>query len=151
MDFLNTSSNIKSFQSNLQINSKISEIFIKNKIKPRQSLLKVNSKISEIIIKKNKIKNLNLKTEKEELNFIHLRTKKENKGKNNERNLEAQKAIIDNYINSINIGFDNIKTYEDYNQINNEKDEDSDNENDKLECEPVPSFILCIQKKENIK
>ena len=60
----------------------------------------------------------------------------------------AQKAILDNYINSINIGFDNIKEYDDYNKINEEKDEDSDNENDKLECEPVPSFILCIQKKE---
>lgn len=146
---INNSSKIKS--SNLQINSKINNIFINNKNKSKQIPLEINSKISEIIIKENKIKNLNFEILNQQLSFIHYKTKKENNGKNKERKFKTQKAIIDNYINSINIGFDNIKKYDDYNQINNEKDEDSDNENDKLECEPVPSFILCIQKKENIK
>ena len=82
--------------------------------------------------------------EKKELNFIMNKNKKKDK---RNKETEIQKVIIDNYINSINLGFDNNNSYEDYNKINKEKDDDSDNENDKLECEPVPSFILCIQKK----
>jgi ribosomal protein S7 len=62
------------------------------------------------------------------------------------KNIKYENTILENYINTINIGFDNGKKYDNYNIINKEKDEDSDNENDKLECEPVPSFLLCIQK-----
>ena len=83
---------------------------------------------------------------------MHIKTKKKENIEKKESFKEAQRAILDNYINSINIGFDNTKKYEDYNKINKEKDdEDSDNENDNLECEPVPSFILCIQKKDSMK
>ena len=70
---------------------------------------------------------------------------------NNNKRYKIEKSILENYINTINIGFDNRKNYDNYNIINYEKDEDSDsdNENDKLETEPVPSFILCIQKMNN--
>ena len=130
----------------LSIISKVSDI---NIIKaPKKIILEIASNISEVKIPKNKIKKNFFEIEKKQLNFIYIKNKKKEK---RTKGLETQKAIIDNYINSINIGFDNINKYEDYNKINKEKDdEDSDNENDKLECEPVPSFILCIQKKENL-
>ena len=130
----------------LSIISKVSDI---NIIKvPKKIILEIASNISEVKILKNKIKKNFFEIEKKQLNFIYIKNKKKEK---RTKGIETQKAIIDNYINSINIGFDNINKYEDYNKINKEKDdEDSDNENDKLECEPVPSFILCIQKKENL-
>ena len=130
----------------LSIISKVSDI---NIIKaPKKIILEIASNISEVKIPKNKIKKNFFEIEKKQLNFIYIKNKKKEK---RTKGIETQKAIIDNYINSINIGFDNINKYEDYNKINKEKDdEDSDNENDKLECEPVPSFILCIQKKENL-
>ena len=112
--------------------------------------LNVFSKSFEIIISKNKYKNQILNTEKIQLNYLGIKKKKKEKIFETFLGKEAQKAIIDNYINSINLGFDNTKKYVDYSNINKEKNnEDSDDENDKLECEPIPSFILCIQKKEN--
>ena len=129
----------------LIINSKVSDI---NIIKLKKNiLLELCSKVSEVDIIKEKIKNKFFEISRnDELSVTIFNTIKKESRQNT-----AQKAILDNYINSINIGFDNIKEYDDYNKINEEKDEDSDNENDKLECEPVPSFILCIQKKEKIK
>ena len=134
---------LKSIKKELKIVSNICNINLIKKTK--KSLLSITSKVSEIIVSKTKLKNIIYKIENQQLNFINFKKKKIL------RRTTTQKAIIDNYINSINIGFDNCKTYEDYNIINNENDEDSDNENDKLECEPVPSFILCIQKKEKVK
>ena len=114
--------------------------------------LNVFSKSFEIIISKNKYKNQILNTEKIQLNYLGIKKKKKEKIFETFLGKEAQKAIIDNYINSINLGFDNTKKYVDYSNINKEKNnEDSDDENDKLECEPIPSFILCIQKKEKLK
>ena len=118
----------------------------------KKVILEISSKVSEINIPINRSKNIKLKIDKKELNFLHIKTKKKENIEKKESHTEAQRAILDNYINSINIGFDNTKKYEDYNKINKEQDdEDSDNENDNLECEPVPSFILCIQKKDAIK
>ena len=112
--------------------------------------LNVFSKSFEIIISKNEYKNQILNTEKIQLNYLGIKKKKKEKIFETFLGKEAQKAIIDNYINSIDLGFDNTKKYVDYSNINKEKNnEDSDDENDKLECEPIPSFILCIQKKEN--
>lgn len=114
--------------------------------------LNIFSKSFEIIISKNKYKNQILNTEKIQLNYLGIKKKKKEKIFETFLGKEAQKAIIDNYINSINLGFDNTKKYVDYSNINKEKNnEDSDDENDKLECEPIPSFILCIQKKEKLK
>ena len=131
-----------SYIKKLSIVSKISDINIINSSK--HNIFEISSKISELIIKKTKRKYMILYMEKKELNFIMNKNKKKDK---RNKETEIQKVIIDNYINSINLGFDNNNSYEDYNKINKEKDDDSDNENDKLECEPVPSFILCIQKK----
>ena len=114
--------------------------------------LNVFSKSFEIIISKNEYKNQILNTEKIQLNYLGIKKEKKEKIFETFLGKEAQKAIIDNYINSINLGFDNTKKYVDYSNINKEKNnEDSDDENDKLECEPIPSFILCIQKKEKLK
>ena len=134
----------------LSIISKANDISI---IKASKNvILEISSKVSEINIAKSINKNIILKIDKKELNFLHIKTKKKENIEKKESYTEAQRAILDNYINSINIGFDNTKKYEDYNKINKEQDdEDSDNENDNLECEPVPSFILCIQKKDSIK
>ena len=55
-------------------------------------------------------------------------------------------TILNNYLNTINIG---------YNGINNNYKLDSENdsnlimEENPLECEPIPSFILCIKKAKN--
>ena len=134
----------------LDIISKASNINIIQVSKKEK--FEISSKVSEINIQNIKTKNQILTIDKNKLNFFLKKTKKIEKRGTKEGGMEAQRAILDNYINSINIGFDNIKKYEDYDQINKEQDdEDSDNENDKLECEPVPSFILCIQKKESIK
>ena len=132
------------FMKKLFIVSNISNINIIKKTK--KLLLSITSKVSEIIIRKNKLKNIIYRIENQQLSLINFKKKKI------QGRTTTQKAIIDNYINSINIGFDNNKIYDDNNIINKENDDDdSDNENDKLECEPVPSFILCIQKKEKVK
>ena len=114
--------------------------------------LNISFKSSEIIFSKSKIKSQILDIEKCQLNYLGIKKRKKEKMVETFLGKETQKAIIDNYINSINIGFDKTKKYLDYDNINKEKnDEDSDDENDKLECEPIPSFILCIQKKEKLK
>ena len=114
--------------------------------------LNISFKSSEIIFSKSKIKSQILDIEKCQLNYLGIKKRKKEKNVETFLGKETQKAIIDNYINSINIGFDKTKKYLDYDNINKEKnDEDSDDENDKLECEPIPSFILCIQKKEKLK
>ena len=114
--------------------------------------LNISFKSSEIIFSKSKIKSQILDIEKCQLNYLGIKKRKKEKMVETFLGKETQKAIIDNYINSINIGFEKTKKYLDYDNINKEKnDEDSDDENDKLECEPIPSFILCIQKKEKLK
>ena len=159
----------KKIKEELKICFKINEMIInpdKNKIKllylkklsiisktnnftiikdPKKVILEISSKVSEINIPINRSKNIILEIDKKELNFLHIKTNKKENIEKKESYTEAQRAILDNYINSINIGFDNTKKYEDYNKINKEQDdEDSDNENDNLECAPVPSFILFI-------
>ena len=124
---------------NLLISSKINEIKIT--ILEKDINLEICYNISEIIILPNKMKKEKIYEEEKECFQINgIRSTKKGKA------IGVEKIILENYINTINLGFDNNKKYDDYNIINNEKDEDSDNENDKLECEPVPSFILCIQK-----
>ena len=133
----------KIYFENLLISSKINEIKIA--ISEKDINLEICSNISEIIILQNKIKNEKIYEEEKECFQINP-IKSIKKGKA----IGFDKIILENYINTINLGFDNNKKYDNYNIINNEKDEDSDNENDKLECEPVPSFILCIQKMNKI-
>ena len=133
----------KIYFENLLISSKINEIKII--ISEKDINLEICSNISEIIILPNKMKKEKIYEEEKECFQIN-RIKSIKNGKAN----GVEKSILENYINTINLGFDNNKKYDNFNFINNEKDEDSDNENDKLECEPVPSFILCIQKMNKI-
>ena len=115
-----------------------------NKNEQIKQNLKIASNICEInvIQKKEPIFNI---SKNEHFEFVEIRKRKK------EKKIKTDQAIFQSYINTLNIGFDNGQEYDNYNIINKEKDEDSDNENDRLECEPVPSFILCIQKKENLK
>ena len=107
--------------------------------------LEISSNICEINIIQKKEPIFNI-SENEHFEFVEVRKRKK------EKKIKTDKAIFQSYINTLNIGFDNGQEYYNYNAINKEKDdEDSDNENDRLECEPVPSFILCIQKKDNLK
>ena len=132
----------------LDISSKLNEINILStqKVERKQTnqiILDISSKICEInIIQK---KEVIFKTQKEYFQFVDVKKRKK------EKKIKTNNAIFKSYINTLNLGFDNGKKYNNYNIINKEKDEDSDNENDKFECEPIPSFILCIQKKENKK
>ena len=90
----------------LSINPKVNDI---NIIKPpKKRVFEISSNISEVLITKFEKKKILFEIEKKELNFIKLKKKKKEK---REKGFEAQKAIIDNYINSINIGFDNINEY----------------------------------------
>ncbi len=121
--------------------------------------MKISSKANEIIIMSIKKKNnLDIISNCSVINIIHNNDKQTSfKIQNNylqfvneKRKRKIDKLILDSYINTLNLGFDKNKNYENYNNINEEKDnEDSDNENDRLECEPVPSFLLCIQKLKN--
>ena len=115
-----------------------------NKNEQINQILEISSNICEINIIQKKEPIFNI-SENEHFEFVEVRKRKK------EKKIKTDKAIFQSYINTLNIGFDNGQEYDNYNAINKEKDEDSDNENDRLECEPVPSFILCIQKKENQK
>ena len=130
--------------NNLTISSKISDItFIPNE---KIINLDICDKVSKItIIQKKQFEEKLFKINNEFFFFSKIKNKKIDK------NNKTEKVMFENYINSLNLGFDSRKKYKNYNIINKEKDEDSDNENDRLECEPIPSFLLCIEKmkKEN--
>ena len=131
------------YMKNFNICSKINDINIISSEK--QMYLDIVSNNSRINIIQNIIdKKSLLKVQNDYFQFIYKKTKIKDKKP------ETERAILENYINTINLGFDNSKNYDNYNIINKEKDdEDSDNENDRLECEPIPSFLLCIQKMKN--
>ena len=130
--------------NNLTISSKISDItFIPNE---KIINLDICDKVSKItIIQKKQFEEKLFKINNEFFFFSKI------KNKTIDKNNKTEKVMFENYINSLNLGFDSRKKYKNYNIINKEKDEDSDNENDRLECEPIPSFLLCIEKmkKEN--
>ena len=131
---INYECNKKSYFQNLLISSKNNEINITAIEKDFK--IEICSNASEIIILSTKMQKG--KIFKEEKVFFQII---KNKNISN-KVIKTEKIILENYINTLNIGFDNNKKYDNYNIINHEKDEDSDNENDKLECEP----ILYIQK-----
>ena len=59
---------------------------------------------------------------------------------NNNKNINE--VIIENYLNTINVG---------YNDLIDNSDIQSGDEGNKnnIECEPIPSFILCLKKINN--
>jgi hypothetical protein len=85
----------------------------------------------------NIIQNKNIKIDtKESENHIL------NKVTNTKLNL-INNALLDNYLNTVNIG------YNDYKDIFNESLEEINNMDN--ECEPIPSFLLCLHKNKDQK
>ena len=62
----------------------------------------------------------------------------------NKNNVNINEAILNNYINSMNIGY---KSNYDKNILDPENS--TINNNIELECEPIPSFVLCVTKMNN--
>ena len=153
------------FLKKLNIESKINDIIIIFDNNKELKKLKISSKINDIYISSIKKEiNYEICSNNLEINILQNNIRKEiifkieneffqffSKNKKENKINKIEETIIENYINTINLGFDKGKEYDNYNIINKEKDEDSDNENDRLECEPIPSFLLCIQKKNKIK
>jgi DNA repair exonuclease SbcCD ATPase subunit len=55
-------------------------------------------------------------------------------------------AILDNYLNTVNIGYNYVLS-----QYENEKEFHKEEIMDyNIECEPIPSFVLCLQKSKSI-
>ena len=132
------------FLKNITISSKINNINLMPKDK--NNILDISGNVSELtIIQKKKFEEKLFKIDNEF--FIISRTK----NKLRDKHIKTEKIMFENYINSLNLGFDSRKKYKNYNIINKEKAEDSDDENDRLECEPIPSFLLCIEKMKKVK
>ena len=120
---------IKEFGQNL---IEINEINIEYKFVKKKNINYniENADNLEIIQKKNISINFNAK-EPQKYTF------KKNTNINLKLNL-VNKALLDNYFNTINIGYNNVKENieESFEEINNLD----------VECEPIPSFLLCLQK-----
>lgn len=80
-------------------------------------------------------KNIKIDTKESENHFL-------NKVTNTKLNL-INNALLDNYLNTVNIG------YNDYKDIFNESLEEINNMDN--ECEPIPSFLLCLHKNKDQK
>ena len=109
-----------------------------------------------IIITASKNKNENLLTEEKNILITNSRKSETNSSTNKFKN-ETMKNIntnnflnnineniLNNYLNTINIGYNGINDI--YLEI--EKDNNLIDDNT-LECEPIPSFITCIKKAKN--
>ena len=108
-------------------------------------------------IKNDEIKNKNYLLKKEKNAFItlsrisetNLSTNKNDNVKNinNTNNKNINEIIMNNYLNTINVGFNGL------NSINNNIELDSEDASinipTNLESEPIPSFILCLKKTNN--
>ena len=120
---------IKEFGQNLIA---INEINIEYKLVKKKNINYNIENIDnlEIIQKKNISINFNAKEPQ-------IYTFKNNTNLNSKLNL-VNKALLDNYFNTINIGYNNVKENieESFEEINNLD----------VECEPTPSFLLCLQK-----
>ena len=72
-------------------------------------------------------------------------TNNNNLNKNN-ANANIIDSILDNYINSVNLGFTGSNKEKEKDDL---ESDDSIMNNTELECEPIPSFILCVKKMGN--
>ena len=72
-------------------------------------------------------------------------TNNNNLNKNN-ANSNIIDSILDNYINSVNLGFTGSNKEKEKDDL---ESDDSIMNNIELECEPIPSFILCVKKMGN--
>ena len=121
-----------------------------NKFSKIKNYTKSIIKINEINIEYKINKKLNLKyliEHKDKFEIIQKIVKNipfneydYNKNSNSKLNL-INNILLNNYLNTVNIGYNNS------NEFINESLEENDNlEN---ECEPIPSFLLCLNKAKN--
>ena len=115
-------------------NNKIQDICPKKEININYEGIKKIKKVNKLIIEHNN-------------EYQILKEEKDDDSESGEQNKKIGKlnmvkdVILSNYLNTINIGynknFDNDYNNEDFiNNINNE-------------CEPIPSFLLCLQKEKD--
>ena len=115
-------------------NNKIQDICPKKEININYEGIKKIKKVNKLIIEHNN-------------EYQILKEEKYDDSESGEQNKKIGKlnmvkdVILSNYLNTINIGynknFDNDYNNEDFiNNINNE-------------CEPIPSFLLCLQKEKD--
>ena len=136
---LNNIQNIKNKYFNNLSKEKNINIFLKNS---KNKLGSKNNIFSEE--KKNLITNLIKSETNSSSNPNKIEILKNINTYNSLNNINE--TILNNYLNTINIG---------YNGINNNYKLDSENDSNlimdenPLECEPIPSFILCIKKAKN--
>ena len=57
--------------------------------------------------------------------------------------------ILNNYLNTINVGYNGLTEINNFNNLDIENDENLLIGDKNIECEPTPSFILCIKKMSN--
>ena len=123
---------------------KSKEMNLNNEFNKIQEYTKNIIQIKEInieykIIQKRKIKYLI--DYKDKFGIIQTKDKNiffnDSKNKNSKLNL-INNVLLDNYLNTVNIGYNN----------SNEIIKENLEENDSLdnECEPIPSFLLCLKK-----
>ena len=126
------------FFNNLSIEKNLSVYLISsnNKIEDKTN---ISNEEKNILITKSRKTETNSSTN--HFNKVNINTNTNNFSNN------LNEIVLNNYLNTINVG---------YNGLNENYKIDIDNEenlieNDKaLECEPTPSFIVCIKKMNNI-
>ena len=128
-------------QKELLLNKEIEKISVKQKnILPKKEIditFKGIKKINKLVMEHINIYQI-LKQDKNIVDSINNNDEENNKI--NKLNL-VNDVILDNYLNTINIG------YIGYNNENNDELSNDDIMNNiNNECEPVPSFLLCLQK-----
>ena len=89
-----------------------------------------------------------LKNENNLMNKINVNNNTNNNNTNNNKinnnvNSNIIDSILDNYLNSVNVGFTGSNKEKEKDDL---ESDDSVINNTELECEPIPSFILCVKK-----
>ena len=67
---------------------------------------------------------------------------------NNTNSKNINEVLISNYLNTINIGYNGLSEIN--KNIDFEGEDNNTKDQTKLELEPTPSFILCLQKTNNL-
>ena len=131
--------NIKrKFFNNLIINENItlSLSSSKNKTEDKSNIL---TEEKNIITTNSRKSDTNSSTNQNKIEII------KNANTNNNNNLSnINEIILNNYLNTINVGYTGIN--DNYN-LYLDNDENLIIDDKSLECEPIPSFIFCIKKK----
>ena len=113
---------------------------IKNNNHKNYSLLKEEK---SAFITLSRISETNSSTNKNEI----IKNMSNSNNNNNIYNKNINENIINNYLNTINVGYNGLS--ENNKNILFENEDEIFNNQINLECEPVPSFILCLKKTNN--